>query len=141
MNSPRFATRMALVCALGMAGATGAGATELVYTPVNPSFGGSPLNGSWLLGSAQAQNDHKDPDALDRSSLRGTSALERFTSQLEGRLLSQLLADANNGNEGALTTDDFSVIIHNDSGILTIEITDLLTNEVSVIQVDGYGAN
>lgn len=141
MNSPRFATRMALASALGMAVVTGAGATELVYTPVNPSFGGSPLNGAWLLGGAQAQNDHKDPDALDRSSLRGTSALERFTSQLEGRLLSQLLADASDGNSGSLTTDDFIVDIINESGFLTIKITDRLTDEVSLIQVNGYGTD
>lgn len=30
-------------------------AEQLVYTPVNPSFGGNPLNGSNLLNSAQAQ--------------------------------------------------------------------------------------
>src|SRR5690606_25137375 len=113
----------------------------LVYTPVNPSFGGSPLNGAWLLGSAQAQNDYKDPDALDRSALGGTSALERFTNQLEGRLLSQLLADVNDGNAGSLTTDDFIVNIINDSGNLNIHITDLLTGEVSEIEVNGYGAN
>jgi curli production assembly/transport component CsgF len=34
--------------------------------------GGSPLNGAWLLGNAQAQNDHKDPDAIDRSALSGS---------------------------------------------------------------------
>lgn len=141
MNSPRFATRMALASALGIAVVTGASATELVYTPVNPSFGGSPLNGPWLLGSAQAQNDYKDPDALDRSSLGGASALERFTNQLEGRLLSQLLADVNDGNAGSLTTDDFIVNIINDSGNLSIHITDLLTGEISEIEVNGYGAN
>ena len=36
-------------------------ATEMVYTPVNPSFGGSPLNGPVLLNSANAQNSHKAP--------------------------------------------------------------------------------
>ncbi|WP_421684145.1 curli production assembly protein CsgF [Stutzerimonas urumqiensis] len=113
---------------------TGATATELVYTPVNPSFGGSPLNGAWLLGSAQAQNDFKDPDALDRSSLTGTSALDRFTSQLESRLLSELLTDP---NTGTLTTDDFIVNIINDSGHLTVQITDRLTGEVSEIIVNG----
>ena len=30
-------------------------AGQLVYQPVNPSFGGSPLNGSWLLAQGQAQ--------------------------------------------------------------------------------------
>ena len=36
----------------GLLLSAGANATELVYTPVNPSFGGSPLNGAWLLGNA-----------------------------------------------------------------------------------------
>lgn len=109
-------------------------ATELVYTPVNPSFGGSPLNGAWLLGNAQAQNDTKDPDAIDRASLTGTSALDRFTSQLESRLLSDLLGDVKDGKTGSITTDDFIVsIINDDIGNLVVSITDRLTGEVSEI--------
>ncbi|MCQ4286199.1 curli assembly protein CsgF [Pseudomonas stutzeri] len=115
-------------------------ATELVYTPVNPSFGGSPLNGAWLLGSAQAQNDTKDPDAIDRSSLGGTSALDRFTSQLESRLLGDLLRKMDDPNGGSLITDDFIVNIVNLDGNLTVEITDRLTGEISEIIVNGYGA-
>lgn len=112
-------------------------ATELVYTPVNPSFGGSPLNGAWLLGNAQAQNDTKDPDAIDRSSLAGTSALDRFTSQLESRLLSDLLGDVKDGKTGSITTDDFIVsIINDDIGNLVVSITDRLTGEVSEIIID-----
>ena len=141
MKSPRLILNTTLTCALAAVFASGTSATELVYTPVNPSFGGSPLNGTWLLGSAQAQNDYKDPDALDRSSFAGSTAIQRFTNQLEGRLLSQLLADVNDGNTGSLTTDDFIVNIINDSGNLNIHITDLLTGEVSEIQVNGYGAN
>lgn len=30
-------------------------ATEQVYRPVSPTFGGNPLNGSFLLSTAQAQ--------------------------------------------------------------------------------------
>lgn len=115
-------------------------ATELVYTPVNPSFGGSPLNGAWLLGNAQAQNDTKDPDAIDRSSLTGTSALDRFTSQLESRLLSDLLNKMDDPNGGSLLTDDFIVNVVNLDGNLTVEITDRLTGEISEIVVNGYGA-
>lgn len=115
-------------------------ATELVYTPVNPSFGGSPLNGAWLLGNAQAQNDTKDPDAIDRSSLTGTSTLDRFTSQLESRLLSNLLNKMDDPNGGSLVTDDFIVNVVNLDGNLTVEITDRLTGEVSEIVVNGYGA-
>jgi curli production assembly/transport component CsgF len=30
-------------------------ASQLVYQPTNPTFGGNPLNGSFLLSTAQAQ--------------------------------------------------------------------------------------
>lgn len=118
----------------GLLFSAGVTATELVYTPVNPSFGGSPLNGAWLLGNAQAQNDTKDPDTLDRSSLGGTSALDRFTSQLESRLLSDLLGDVRDGKTGSITTNDFIVnILNDDIGNLVVNITDRLTGEVSEI--------
>jgi len=121
----------------GLLLSTGASATELVYTPVNPSFGGSPLNGAWLLGNAQAQNNKKDPDALDRSSLFGNqSALDRFTSQLESRLLGDLLSGVTDGKTGTVTTDDFIVRVYNgDAGMLIVEITDRLTGEMSEIIV------
>ncbi len=32
-------------------------ASELVYRPINPSLGGDPLNGNWLLSQATAQGD------------------------------------------------------------------------------------
>ena len=112
-------------------------ATELVYTPVNPAFGGNPLNGPWLLANAQAQNDHKDPDLEDRGT--GPTALQRFTSQLESRLLSQLLTNIENGNTGSLSTDSFLIDIIDDSGALSIQITDKVSGEVSEIQVNGLG--
>jgi len=40
---------------------TQAHATELVYEPINPSFGGNPLYSAHLLGVANAINDHKPP--------------------------------------------------------------------------------
>jgi curli production assembly/transport component CsgF len=138
MNRPLQKTTGMLLAGLLLS--SGVSATELVYTPVNPSFGGSPLNGAWLLGSAQAQNDKKDPDAIDRSSLTGTSALDRFTSQLESRLLTDLLNKMDDPNGGSLVTDDFLVNVVNLDGNLTVEITDRLTGEISEIVVNGYGA-
>lgn len=32
-----------------------AGASEIVYRPINPAFGGDPFNGSFLLETARAQ--------------------------------------------------------------------------------------
>ena len=122
---------------VGLASVAAAQATELVYTPVNPSFGGNPLNGTWLLNNAQAQNDYDDPDLKSRSSVAGTSALERFTSQLQSRLLGQLLDNISTGNTGSLSTDAFIVNVIDDSGALSIEVTDRVTGEISEIQVNG----
>ena len=119
-----------------MLGTLPAWATELVYTPVNPSFGGNPLNGTYLLNNATAQDRHKDPDL--RSSSSSQSALERFTSQLESRLLSQVLTDIKDGNSGSLSTDQFIVNIIDDSGNLTVQITDRGTGEISEISVNGF---
>ncbi|MGF6594468.1 curli assembly protein CsgF [Pseudomonas sp. 2835] len=136
MNNNKTCSLASLVLLASLASA--ASATELVYTPVNPAFGGNPLNGTWLLNNAQAQNDHEDPAIKDRASaFASTSALERFTSQLESRLLSQLLTNINNGNTGSLQTDAFIINVIDDSGALSIQVTDRVTGEISEIQVNG----
>ncbi|BBM02197.1 curli assembly protein CsgF [Microbulbifer sp. GL-2] len=114
----------------------GASSTELIYTPVNPSFGGNPLNGNYLLNNASAQNSKKDPDSGE-SPYSTSSALDRFTDTLESRLLSQLLTDVGDGNNGTLVTDDFIVNILDVDGTLTITITDAVTGEISEIIVAG----
>src|SRR3546814_12008146 len=61
-------------------------AQDMVYEPINPSFGGNPFNSAHLLGIANAQNDFKDP-----SSTTGRSEADLFSRQLQSRLLSALL--------------------------------------------------
>ncbi|SEE46029.1 curli assembly protein CsgF [Pseudomonas migulae] len=140
MKTKTFSQRPGLswagLCLFGL-GSCVVQATELVYTPINPSFGGNPLNGTWLLNNAQAQNDYDDPDLKKRTTAAGTSALERFTSQLQSRLLGQLLDNISAGNTGSLTTDAFIVNVVDDSGQLTIVVTDRATGEISEIQVSG----
>ena len=47
-----------LVCVAGCIGLlTPAFATEQVYHPVSPTFGGNPNNGTFLLSTAQAQGE------------------------------------------------------------------------------------
>ncbi len=119
-----------------------AGATELVYVPVNPSFGGSPLNGSLLLNSAQAQNKHKDPD--DPSSLWGNKTpLQQFNESLQRRVLDDLSAAAtkslvSNGKlvPGTLETGDFRIVITDlGGGMLRITTTDRTTGATTSFQV------
>lgn len=109
--------------------------SELVYQPINPSFGGNSLNGSYLLSNAQAQNDYKDPDI---EGYTPPTALDRLTSSLESRLISQLLADVGDGNSGYLSTDDYVIEINEGvDGTLSVIITDLLTNDTTQIEVNG----
>lgn len=110
-------------------------ATELVYTPINPSFGGNALNSSHLFGVANAINDYKAP--LDESGFESESSLERLANSLESRLISQLLADVGNGNTGQLETDDFYLNIVDDNGTLIVQIVDKVSGESTEIKVAG----
>jgi curli production assembly/transport component CsgF len=62
-----------------------AAAQDIVYAPVNPSFGGNPFNSAHLLGIANAQNDFRDPKAAASG-----SQADIFSRQLQSRLLSAL---------------------------------------------------
>jgi curli production assembly/transport component CsgF len=58
--------------------ATSACATEQVYHPVSPAFGGNPLNGSFLLSTAQGQGNgvksgNQGPDLSGLTSALGAS--------------------------------------------------------------------
>ncbi len=111
-----------------------ANASDLIYRPNNPAFGGNAMTGSYLLNNAQAQNDTKSSS----SSYNKRSDLDRFTDSLQSRMLSQLLADVGAGNAGSLQTDDFNIAIVDDgNGGLTVEVLDRNTNETTIISVNG----
>ena len=115
-------------------------ASELVYAPVNPSFGGSPLNGSVLLNAAQAQSKHKEPDIA----LSQKTGLQDFNDLLERSVLSQLASAATSsvlGSNGRLTpgtveTGNFRItILDLGGGALRITTTDRLTGQTTSFQV------
>lgn len=60
-------------------------ATELVYTPINPTFGGNPNNAPGLLSIAQAQNGFKAPT---------NTTLQNFNINLQNSILSRLSSEA-----------------------------------------------
>src|SRR6056297_2743627 len=60
-----------------------AGGEDLVYTPVNPSFGGNPFNSSHLLSIAQQQNQ------FDNRSFTPFTSQQQFVQSLERRILSR----------------------------------------------------
>ena len=64
-------------------------AQDLVYQPENPAFGGSYLNYSWMLSSAQAQNTYEDPEAASAPG-RNRDPLASFQEDLNRQILNQL---------------------------------------------------
>lgn len=60
-------------------------AQDIAYSPINPSFGGSPFNSSHLLGIAGAQKPEKA-----RAATAELTTSELFLRQLQSRLLSAL---------------------------------------------------
>lgn len=115
---------------------SGAAATELVYVPVNPSFGGNPGNGPGLLGSASATNKHTADSGLGGPSFLNQSPLDQFNQTLERTVLSQLASSATSkliGTDGKLmpgtfSTSNFTItIVDAGGGMLNITTTDKTT--------------
>ncbi|MCO7229957.1 curli assembly protein CsgF [Halomonas sp. CnH100-B] len=111
-------------------------AGDLVYQPLNPSFGGDPFMGSYLLGKAQAQDTNTDPNSRRTQPL---SATERLVQSLESRLISQLIGDISSGelDQGSFDSDDFSVVIEDQGGLINLRIVDKVTGDVTNISVGG----
>lgn len=119
-------------------------ASPLVYQPINPSFGGHPSYGPVLMGQAQAQNSHEDPRSRDP--FRDLSPLENFKEQLNRQVLSLIsrqiveAAFGENHGGGIFYTDDFSVeITTTQPGVVRVNVTDIKTGDVTVIEIPVFG--
>jgi len=77
---------------------SGAFATELIYTPVNPTFGGNPLNAAGLLANANAQNDYKAP-VVEKAQ---QTDLEKFNEQVQAAVLAKIRANVGKAVDGLL---------------------------------------
>lgn len=129
-----------------MAASLPASATELVYRPINPAFGGDPLNGTYLLNNANAQNKKKDPDASSALGAAGQpqTAVEQFSSNLQRAILSRI-ASAVSGSlfdatgdliPGTVETASFSITITDlGSGVLQIATLDKVTGQSTVFEI------
>ena len=114
--------------------------SELIYNPYNPSFGGFSGNGTVLLNQANAENDFKDPDAVDP--FARADGLNNFKDTLNRLILSQLASKivtdtfGSGAASGTYTTSDYQIDVDPTDGSLTIiTITELSTGSVSVIEI------
>ena len=139
------------IAVLALSGPALAG--DLVYTPVNPSFGGNALNSSHLLSLANAQRTATAQDANSSSGTgtggsggdTGNTDADLFVRQLQGRLLSALASQVteaifgdNPQDHGLVTFGDTTVefirtadsirlIITDPTGVTEIEVPQLVT--------------
>jgi curli production assembly/transport component CsgF len=127
----------ALAAAVLVALPSSASAQDMVYTPINPSFGGNPFNSQHLLGIANAQNKYKDPDAAANG-----SQADIFARQLQSRLLSALssqITDAifgeNAQQHGTVDFGGQTIEWNRDLDQVTLTITNDDTGEVTTIVV------
>ena len=115
-------------------------AQDIVYEPVNPSFGGNPFNSAHLLGIANAQNKFKDPDSAGSG-----SQADIFARQLQSRLLSALssqIVDAifgeNPQEHGTIKFGGQTIEFTRGLEDVTLTITDDATGEVTTIVVPTF---
>ncbi|MEH6647821.1 curli assembly protein CsgF [Sulfitobacter sp.] len=125
-------------------------AQDLVYTPINPSFGGNALNSGHLLSIASAQRDATARDANDGSEFgggggvtdTGSTDADLFIRQLEGRLLSALAGQVTEAifgdtpQDGGLVTFGTTTVQFDRSvDSITLLISDALDGTVTEIIV------
>lgn len=123
----RLHASLRLLCLLSAAAAGAAQASALVYQPVNPAFGGNPLNAAGLLNEAQAQNNFKAPAAspADRLQSFANSLQNAILSRVSSAVIRNIVSEGGTLIPGNVETQDF-----------IIEVTDLGAGRVRVTTTD-----
>ncbi|MFZ4762721.1 MAG: curli assembly protein CsgF [Alphaproteobacteria bacterium] len=106
-------------------------AGDLVYTPVNPNFGGSSFNGAPLLESANAQNGFKTRQSRASTQI---DPLKDFTRTLTARLLSNLSSDISDAifgkdakNSGTFVVGTTTISFYREGTNVNLTISDSAT--------------
>ena len=130
--------RKACIYPLSAALIVGAGAAvagELIYQPINPSFGGNPLLGNHLLNKAQAQDTNKDPNAPDFGRF---SEVDFFLQDLRAGLINDAIEDALSGEnrDGIIDSSTLRITISGTGqGGFMMRIEDKTTGEETIISL------
>ncbi len=120
--------------------ATPVRAQDIRYQPVNPSFGGNPLNSSHLQGVASAQNKFKDPDQL-----AAQDPAQQFLKSLQSRIYSAVASKVTDALFGKNPVDTGQVVFgtqtvdfFRDVNGITLTVTDTTTGAVTNIAVPSF---
>ena len=115
---------------------------QLVFVPMNPSFGGSPLNGSYALGLATSNNSKFLQNPATRQQLTGQSARQQFSQQITSALLSQIastvsqqILGSNAKDSGTFNISGEIINFNRVNGQINISITDAASGANTQIQI------
>lgn len=114
---------------------TAAAASQLQYQPVNPTFGGNPLNGTFLLNTANANNfDHLTNPATPNLLGQTQSTADQLRQALVSALISQASTLAVNAilgtgtgtalNSGTFVIGGETISFNRVGGQINITLTD-----------------
>lgn len=139
--------KRSLIVVLGLAvflflQGTTAIATQLVWRPINPSFGGSPYNSTWLLASAQAQNKLKEPYDSTRWY---KDPMESFQENLNRQILYKLSRNIIEGafgeeglEPGQYIIGDYTIDVAANLDGIAVVITNSATGDTVEVEVPYY---
>lgn len=132
-----------IVCALFLMPENVVKATPLIWTPINPSFGGSPFNGQWLLAQAEAQNkfvEKKKPWTMPTR-----DPIQDFQNSLNRQILYKLsskIVNAAFGEEGLepghYNLDDYTIDVSSTISGIKVVITDTGTGNTTTVEIPYY---
>lgn len=136
----KILTSLLLFVFIGVATAQ---AQQLVYSPKNPAFGGNPMNYTWMLSSANSQNQF---EASRSSSGFQRDPLADFESSLQRQVLSQLTRDIINNQfgEGGVAEEsnfefgEFSISVSPGIDGVQITIQNILTGDETNITIPNF---
>lgn len=115
-------------------------ASDLIYKPRNPSFGGDSFNSSHLLGTANAQNNHEDDSASLNDPLQSfeetitRSLLNRISLEIADQILGEDAAQS-----GQFVVGDTVLRFNRQDGSVIINITDGITGQSTTLEVPTAG--
>ena len=135
-----------LSCAFVLTVCSSANAGQLEYTPVNPLFGGSPLNGSYLLSQATANNFMFTTSPSAKKAAAASAAtqtpVQQFQSEITSSLLSQIayqvsqeIIGPNAKPSGTFNLNGEIISFAQSNGQVNINIVNSATGGTTTIQI------
>lgn len=132
---------LALLAVLALGATLPAQAQDLVYTPKNPAFGGSPVNYQWMLNSAKTQNAFQESgSSFQRDPLADfESSLQRqILSQLSRELVTERFGELNLQKQGSYDLGEFTVDVTPGLDGINIKVFNKLTGDESTITIPSF---